>query len=68
MDNFLKEYWCWYKQRYCPYADSLSGRCTTNQFIFDDCFPNSYNTNTTITEEHLLDTFLYKYNEDYYEY
>ena len=71
--NFIeeREYWCWSQQRYCPYAGVMSGKCTADKFMFDECKSNSYDTNTTATNEKLPEESLldyYKYNEDYYKY
>ena len=66
-----REYWCWSQKRYCPYVGVMSGKCMAGKFMFDECKPNSYDTNTIDTNEKLPKEYLldkHKYNEDYYKY
>ena len=43
--------WCWAHQRYCVYADNMSGRCTGNAQCF--CEPFIIASNRTLTEKEL---------------
>lgn len=49
--QFTNGNWCWAHQRYCVYADNMSGRCTGNVGCPHE--PFTIASNRTLTDEEL---------------
>ena len=45
--GYQEGYWCWTKQKCCPYADRMTGSCMSN-IHYEECNGHlEYNTSTT---------------------
>lgn len=46
-NGYQEGYWCWTRQRCCPYADRMTGNCMSNA-LYEQCNGHlEYSTGTT---------------------